>query len=479
MYAALHYDIENVDPVDVMNDIASVLTGETNIATLSARIQPDDSYISTTVTTSNWVEQGRLQNSAGADKSVFLKQPMTDDPTRFRYMELFIPQKLPGLGILPGDPSGEGISWDFFANANPGSSTVEGMATLDENGTGVRTVRMDHCVLVRFHAHVDDSTLAVNGPQWSAIGATPDPAVQGLNGEIYPAYHNMIFSTGANKAINNGLYNPYNKGAGVPRAEDLNNSANWRLHKEQISFAFKQAQGETMLLITASDRHVGFQSFYNNLSTSSGSPFLFEHTRLSPWDTIENAYDPYVFTTVPISTEMLTNSLGGGGGPSVMPFFKFDSMPNLKNIGTSFERYDYFKCINDFGEYNMDSSVDYCMMQLSTLGGASPSYGTASGGVGPRITDPNDIVGALGLDVNLHLDSSLAYQPILIPFGAHNIGLGHFGGDISSGTGVYLLTSGVGQTHHALTVNNQDYRIWAYETDTAGNPGYRLAIIDG
>lgn len=481
MYAALHYDIQDVEPTDVLDDIVAVLTGEVDIANLSSHVQPDDSYIRTTVSASNWELVGTVPNALGDTKAVFLRQPMSDDASRYRYMELFIPQEIPASvnPAAPGDPAGEGESYDFWAHTYDSVNPNR----IDPDRDGIRYADMTRCVLVRWHYEVNydsgNQTATVNDSKWAGLPSARTPKGTQM-GEIYPPFLGTVIMDGttrqphANSACAiAGEVDAYNTATGVAGSQYWSTRADWSSNvKDMCSFAFMQVQGETMLLITASDKHVGFQSFYNNLSESSASPFLFEHTRLSAWDTVANEYDPYVITTVPFSERSLQNSLLSSN--QVMPFFKFESMPNLSSIGTSSERFDYFKELDNPDAYRGPNSHHPNLLQISTLGGVSPTYnpGNATTGYGPYISGPNNPVSALGLDVNMHLDASLAYQPILIPFGCHNIGLGHFGGDISSGTGVYLMTSGVGQTHHALTVNGQDYRIWVFGD-------YRIAVIDG
>lgn len=532
MYSALHYNQENVPAITIMNDIAAVLTGKTDLTEIdgttgdpvfSSFIQPEDSYINTTVSTSNFIEVGRIKRKTvgvtDEDKSIFLKQVLSDTAgtpqERFRYLELFTPLRLsdPSDPSLHIDPAEEGTPWTIWttlATHSKSDSIRNDNSEVDEFSNNKWT-SMEHAVLMRWHQTIDESAVAA-GNYVVNPGAFTNPlsetaAFNEGQGEMYPP--RLDTNTKSGLSITGGVHlGPYSSEAGYinRRLLDPGNAASTAsiatsskidtaMHR--IPFACRQAQGETMLLITASDKHLGFQSFFNNLSESSTSPFMFEHTRLSPWDTVDNDFDNYVITATPICEQLLHN--GDSSSTSIessnfgsddkyidkqMPFFKWKSMPNLGGNPTdNSEVYDYLKIVetaragaiaatpvvdNVEQNYGNEFAHHHNLLQLATLGGVSPQYASNPN----KIEKPGAIVPALGLDVNMHLDADMLFQPILIPFGCHNIGLGHFGGDISSGSGCYLMTSGVGQTHHALTVNGQDYRIWTFGQ-------YRMAIIDG
>lgn len=79
MYASLHYRA-NSTPTLILSDVVKVLTGETNLANLSASVLQADSFITSTIA-AGWT----LFDDVSATVKV-LRSPIYDDPTRYKYL---------------------------------------------------------------------------------------------------------------------------------------------------------------------------------------------------------------------------------------------------------------------------------------------------------------------------------------------------------------------------------------------------------
>lgn len=81
MYASIRYDT-GITASIMLGDITLLLTGETNLANLSANVVGAESFITSTVP-AGWT----LWDNVSATVKVF-RSPIYDDPTRFKYLHL-------------------------------------------------------------------------------------------------------------------------------------------------------------------------------------------------------------------------------------------------------------------------------------------------------------------------------------------------------------------------------------------------------
>lgn len=168
-----------------------------------------------------------------------------------------------------------------------------------------------------------------------------------------------------------------------------------------------------VLYITASVRHCLVFSYQNSAwgsTTGANWAGILERTRRSPWDTVSNALPPFIFAC----------------GLTYMY-----EPRRLNNLGA----------------------------EVSTTG-APVTYQHPLGTTAPPTT-------------TVPIDSNVNLGHAMLPFGVINIGDGHFGGDITSLTDIWLTTHNYGSTGDTIVYNGNEYIIWAIAAT------FRIAIRKG
>lgn len=198
-------------------------------------------------------------------------------------------------------------------------------------------------------------------------------------------------------------------------------------------YAFSAGQQSGNIFVSSSTNHIAIQGTYNTGVSTIGMSLFSERTRMSPWDTVANGYDPIIYTA--------TSSHG----------LSYTSQKSINSpVGplSSSSDYDFSSAHNNMG-----------MMHLSTSVSATanaPSY------TQQNIAIPDTI-----------LNGAKASVIPLISFGCHSMQYGHFGGEISSKCSIYLCPS-TGQHNDLITVGGVNYRIWS-GNGSAGS-GFYFAV---
>jgi len=100
-----------------------------------------------------------------------------------------------------------------------------------------------------------------------------------VGNEVIPyGYDKYIYSNGTDRE-----YNSPTENTGHPAYRTVGNPST----------------SSSLLIITASPRHVGFMPMYNNVQSTVGFTGIFEHTRLTNWDTPANGIKPVVVSNRP------------------------------------------------------------------------------------------------------------------------------------------------------------------------------------
>lgn len=83
MYAVYKY-LNGATQANVLADVVAILTGTTDVNTLSASCDKVASSVLTSSTAAGW----QMHDASAGTNAVVLKAPVTDDPTKFKYMWL-------------------------------------------------------------------------------------------------------------------------------------------------------------------------------------------------------------------------------------------------------------------------------------------------------------------------------------------------------------------------------------------------------
>lgn len=160
--------------------------------------------------------------------------------------------------------------------------------------------------------------------------------------------------------------------------------------------------------ITASIRHCAMFAYVSAIYGSSqyvSASGVFERTRKSGWDTVANAYPPFLWLHFSGATGGYSPRVVGGTGSDVT-----------------------------------SSSASYSIIT---------PYGAITSG--PSLMVPK-------------ADKTLGHQ--LLPFGVHGGAYGNLGGDISSYCNMYFTTMNYGAAYDELVVNGENYIIWTGYSNT-------------
>ena len=159
-----------------------------------------------------------------------------------------------------------------------------------------------------------------------------------------------------------------------------------------------------------------FQNGVYGSATGSWPSGLLERTRLSPWDTVENGYPPFLFVS-----------------------------------GLNQSTYSEPRSVNAAGADVTGLAASCFPMHAFGGGGTLPTL--------PITTVPSN--------------SSKDLKHILAPFGTTRVADGHLGGDFSSLADIWLTTYGNGSSFDTMNVDGKIYVIWAVTTT------WRFAVRKG
>lgn len=201
-----------------------------------------------------------------------------------------------------------------------------------------------------------------------------------------------------------------------------------------IAYAIGAGNASGSIYISSSANHVAGMAVYNTGGAVYGLSLITERTRMSPWDTVANGYDPIVYTC---------NNIGGGEIGSNANRFLNSPVGPL----TSTTDFDFSSASNPAGMMYLSSSVS------ATIGLTTTNA---------TINIPNAV-----------LNSAKSSVVPLVSFGCHSMANGNFGGEISAKCNIYLCPS-LGQNNDLITVGGINYRVWA--SLFGDSSGFYLAV---
>lgn len=149
-----------------------------------------------------------------------------------------------------------------------------------------------------------------------------------------------------------------------------------------------------------------FQGGAYGSSAGTSPSGILERTRLSPWDTADNGYPPFMFA-----------------------------------CGVTAATYTEPRSLDAAGADVTGSSATCAPIHAFGGGGALPAL--------PTTTVQADDTGAV-------------FKHVMVPFGGNRVAHGHLGGDFSSLCDIYLTTYANGSAFDTVTYNGGTYVIWTY-----------------
>lgn len=337
MYAKLSFDISTTAQ-EALVDIVDALTGETNLNNLSAKVVIGSSEIVDTYGLF-W----ELWDDVSADEKI-LRAPITDDPTRYKYMRLATE-----------------------ATSNDGMS-------------------------------------------------------EGIYMESYRDWNNVAHTGTVNNRRTAGSQN-------VQSTSDTQKC--W-------VFACNPTTISCEVYFTASQAHFAVMARMSS-NVQSGVSMITEHTRVSPWDTVANAYDPIFYVVSPI-----TEDVGVNTGADDRICFNLPVCPNA--AGGDLD-------INVTGDEHNFAALT---TSVGTFGNTQISQGGLQGV--DQVLIPSAV-----LDEN-----KIARRP-MIGFGGSWSKVGNYGGSITDFNGMFL-TDPTGTHGDVINVQGIDFVEWTLADGKAFRP---------
>lgn len=211
------------------------------------------------------------------------------------------------------------------------------------------------------------------------------------------------------------LYNRFDSGG---------SSLNTQSDGSYASIIFGTVSGQSgNVMISSSSKHLFFHHQPSmNSPNISGTSYITEHTRESPWDTVTNNYKNIIYSNRPIGGAHLSNQYSD-------IFYAVGIKPVFPaSVSTNYE-------------FSNGSSNSAKVMVKSFIGS----------GVDYTLVLSPEIVDELKTKNN---------QSLIYGFGVHNIQYGNIGGDISTISKVFLGFNFFENNNSRVLIDGQYYRVW-------------------
>jgi len=228
------------------------------------------------------------------------------------------------------------------------------------------------------------------------------------------------------------------------------------------SYAFNTSTPESIGMISASERHMSFNSVYGSgFSSSSGICGIFEHTRDTSWDKPGKGWKPVCITYGNLSASNVNN------GYYTRWFCKFKT-PRIDATKGEW-------VANAANGNDKDTMSKTCMFLKTGCG--NTEFGDVSW------PDWNPLVHPVTSYINrkyteADLTSHSASQ-VMIPFGLQNMMLAdNAGGIISDMADIYMLYNDIGSQNDIVLINDVRYRLWGVKGGRVGSYD-RFVIREG